>query len=74
MVQHLGTSSYMPPPKTFFDVIVELNTGQKAILASGYSETSRVKKAQRLGVGQYVKKPYTLEKIGIAVKAQLGCN
>ena len=51
--------------------ILELNAGQKAIIASGFSETDRVKEAQKLGAGQYVKKPYTLEKIGLAVKTEL---
>jgi two-component system, cell cycle sensor histidine kinase and response regulator CckA len=51
--------------------ILKLHPGQKAIIASGYSETDRVKAAQRLGAGQYIKKPYTLEKIGIAVKYEL---
>ena len=52
--------------------ILKLHPKQKAIIASGFSETTRVKKAQKLGAGQYVKKPYTLEKIGIAVKNELG--
>ena len=52
--------------------ILELHPGQKAIIASGFSETDRVKKAQRLGAGTYIKKPYTLEKIGRAVKEELG--
>jgi hypothetical protein len=30
-----------------------------------------VKEAQKLGVGQYIKKPYTLEKIGVTVKEEL---
>jgi CheY-like chemotaxis protein len=51
--------------------ILEIHPGQKAIIASGFSETERVKEAQRLGAGQYVKKPYTLEKIGMAVRAEL---
>ena len=51
--------------------ILELCPGQKAIIASGFSETDRVKEAQRLGAGKYIKKPYTLEKIGIAVKEEL---
>ena len=51
--------------------IVELHPGQKAIIASGYSETERVKQVQKLGAGQYIKKPYTLEKIGLAVKEEL---
>jgi hypothetical protein len=36
-----------------------------------YSETERVREAQRLGAGRYVKKPYTIEKIGMAVKNEL---
>ena len=52
--------------------ILELHPNQKVIIASGFSETERVKEAQRLGAGEYIKKPYTLEKIGIAVKEELG--
>ena len=51
--------------------ILELHPKQKAIIASGFSETDRIKEAQKLGAGQYVKKPYTLENIGLAVKAEL---
>ena len=51
--------------------IIELHPGQRAIIASGFSETDRVKEVQRLGAGQYVRKPYTIEKIGLAVKAEL---
>lgn len=51
--------------------ILELHPAQKAVIASGYSETERVKDAQKLGAGQYLNKPYTLKKIGLAVKAEL---
>jgi DNA-binding NtrC family response regulator len=51
--------------------IIEIHPGQKAIIASGFSETGRVREAQELGAGQYIKKPYTLEKIGIAVRNAL---
>jgi signal transduction histidine kinase/CheY-like chemotaxis protein len=51
--------------------ILELHPGQKAIIASGFSETDRVKEAQKLGAGQYVKKPYTMGNIGIAVRTEL---
>ncbi len=44
---------------------------QKAIIASGYSETDRVREAQSLGAGEYIKKPYLLEKIGMAVRREL---
>ena len=51
--------------------ILELHPKQKAIIVSGFSETERVKEAQRLGAGAYVKKPFLLEKIGRAVKNEL---
>ncbi len=51
--------------------IIETHPGQKALIVSGFSETNRVKKAQVLGAGNYVKKPYTLEKIGIEVRKEL---
>ena len=51
--------------------ILALHPGQKAIIASGFSETTRVKAALALGAGQYVKKPYTLERIGMAVRQEL---
>jgi len=51
--------------------ILELHPLQKAIIASGFSETDRVKEAQRLGAGQYLRKPYTMETIGMAVKEEL---
>ena len=54
--------------------IIKLHPQQKAIVASGFSETDRVKEVQRLGAGKYVKKPYTLEKIGISVRDELKNN
>ncbi len=51
--------------------ILKLHPGQTSIITSGFSETDRVKEAQNLGTGAYVKKPYMLEKIGMAVKKEL---
>jgi PAS domain S-box-containing protein len=51
--------------------ILSLNPGQKAIIASGFSETGLVREVQRLGAGVYVKKPYTTEEIGVAVHRML---
>ena len=51
--------------------IKTLHPKQKVIIASGFSETDRVKEAQLLGAGEYVRKPYTLETIGLAVKKAL---
>ena len=51
--------------------VIGINPRQKAIIVSGFSETDRVKEAQNLGAGAYVKKPYVLEKIGVAVRDEL---
>lgn len=53
--------------------ILASHPDQRAIIASGFSETDRVFEAQRLGAKVYVKKPYTLEKLGIAIKKALSC-
>ena len=51
--------------------IAAMRPGQKAILVSGFAETDDVLQAQEMGAGCYVKKPYSLEKIGIAVRDEL---
>jgi PAS domain S-box-containing protein len=51
--------------------VLEIHPKQKAILVSGFSETDRVHKAQRLGAGVYVKKPYVMETIGLAIRKEL---
>lgn len=51
-----------------FRRIREIRPEQKAVIASDFSETERVKKARELGAGAYLKKPFTLEKLGRAVK------
>lgn len=52
--------------------IIQINPQQKAIIASGYSESTRVKEARSLGIRQYLQKPYTLEDIGNAMRMELG--
>ena len=54
-----------------FQEIIKIHPAQKAIIASGFSETKEVKLAQQSGARKYIKKPYTLEKIGMAVKEEL---
>ncbi|MGD8447917.1 MAG: ATP-binding protein [Desulfobacterales bacterium] len=51
--------------------ILEINPDQKAIITSGFSETERVKEAQKLGATSYIKKPYLLEQIGRVIRAEL---
>ena len=51
--------------------ICEIRPGQKAIIVSGFSESVRVSAAQALGAGTYVRKPYVMEKLGLAVRMEL---
>jgi two-component system, cell cycle sensor histidine kinase and response regulator CckA len=51
--------------------MIEISPGQKAIIVSGFSETDRVRQAQEMGAGAFVRKPYILEKIGLAVRKEL---
>jgi signal transduction histidine kinase/CHASE2 domain-containing sensor protein/CheY-like chemotaxis protein len=51
--------------------VISMHPNQRAIIASGYSESERVKALQQLGAGAYIQKPYTLQKIGVAVRAEL---
>ncbi|MGD9365109.1 MAG: ATP-binding protein [Desulfobacteraceae bacterium] len=51
--------------------ILDIHPGQKAIIASGYAENQRVKEAQDLGAGAYVRKPYTIENLGLAIREEL---
>ncbi|WP_319521522.1 ATP-binding protein [uncultured Desulfosarcina sp.] len=54
--------------------IVSIHPGQRAIIASGYAETEKVKTAQRLGAGQYLRKPYMIENLGKTVKKALAAS
>ena len=54
-----------------YERIVEIHPNQKAIIASGFAETEDVNAIRKLGAGTYIKKPYTLEKIGLAIKKEL---
>jgi nitrogen-specific signal transduction histidine kinase len=55
-----------------YERIIKIHPNQKAIIVSGFAETEDVRAAQKLGAGKYIKKPVTLEKIGLAVKEELG--
>jgi CheY-like chemotaxis protein len=52
--------------------IIGIHPDQKALIISGFAETDEVKQAQALGAGRYIKKPATMEKIGLSVKEALG--
>ena len=54
-----------------YERIIKMHPNQKAIIASGYAETEDVKSIQKLGAGKYIKKPFTLVTLAIAVKEEL---
>ena len=51
--------------------ILEIQPRQQAIIVSGFAKTDRVETAQKLGAGEYVKKPYVIGKLAIAVRKEL---
>ncbi|HEX2172736.1 MAG TPA: ATP-binding protein, partial [Dehalococcoidia bacterium] len=49
----------------------QVRPGQRAIIVSGHAPSDRVREAQALGAGAYLRKPVTLEKLARAVRAEL---
>lgn len=54
-----------------YEKIIEFCPDQKAVIASGFSETEDVRRAQELGAGRYLKKPYNLTQLAAAVREEL---
>ena len=54
-----------------YEKIIEINPKQKAIIISGFAQTDEIRYAQKLGAGKYIKKPLTLQTLGLAVKEEL---
>lgn len=54
-----------------YQKIIQLYPHQKALITSGFSESKRVKTLLQLGAGDYVQKPYTMEKLGVTVRSVL---
>lgn len=54
-----------------YQKILRINPEQKAIIVSGFSETPRIRQIEKLGVAQFLKKPYTMKSLGMAVKSEL---
>ena len=51
-----------------FEKILQLHPGQKALIVSGFAESSNVQAAQALGARGFIKKPYSIEQLGLAVQ------
>jgi PAS domain S-box-containing protein len=54
-----------------YEMVIKIHPNQRAVIASGFAETDEVREAQRLGAVHFIKKPFTLEKIGFAIKDEL---
>jgi two-component system, cell cycle sensor histidine kinase and response regulator CckA len=54
-----------------YQAVLSIRPETRAIIASGFSETERVLKAQELGVCLYIRKPFTVRKIAEAVHQAL---
>jgi CheY-like chemotaxis protein len=54
-----------------YQSVLKIRPRQKAIIVSGFSESERVKTAQDIGAGAYVRKPYIKAKLGLAVRKEL---
>ena len=51
--------------------IIKKYPNQKAIIASGYSQNKDVESTLKLGAGRFIKKPYTIDFLGKAMKHEL---
>ncbi len=64
----------MPPGMDGLDTYLALKAivpDIQVVIASGFSENERVMKAQELGAGMYIRKPYSLEVLGTAIRSAL---
>lgn len=57
-----------------FQGIITRHPRQKVLIASGFAENVRVKQALALGALCYIRKPFTMETIGLAVKDALSAD
>jgi signal transduction histidine kinase/ActR/RegA family two-component response regulator len=51
--------------------VVKIRKEQRAIIVSGYADTSRTERLYELGISTHIRKPYTFKQIGKAVRAEL---
>ena len=54
-----------------FEEITRHYPGQKAIIVSGFSESEDVKAALKRGASSFIKKPYSMTDLGVALKKSL---
>ena len=54
-----------------YEEIIKIHPGQRAVIASGFSDNEEVQRARELGAKQFIKKPYSREQLGLAIAAGL---
>ena len=54
-----------------YEEIIKLYPEQKAIIVSGFSESDDVKATIKLGAAGFIKKPFSMDELGQAVKEAL---
>jgi PAS domain S-box-containing protein len=54
-----------------YEQILRHVPGQKAVITSGYSNAENIKRAMSLGIRQFVKKPYSLHELAMALKMEI---
>jgi nitrogen-specific signal transduction histidine kinase/CheY-like chemotaxis protein len=54
--------------------ISKFRPGLKAVLVSGFDSTGRVEEAKKLGAGKFIKKPYSMQILGKAIREVLAAE
>lgn len=51
-----------------YEEVIKIYPAQKALISSGFSKNHEIKKALDLGVGGFIKKPYSINQMGRSIK------
>ncbi|MCP4583598.1 MAG: PAS domain S-box protein [candidate division Zixibacteria bacterium] len=57
--------------KATYENVLNIYPNQKAIIVSGFAESSRVKQLMEMGAGSFLKKPITFKGLSLAVRREL---
>ncbi len=54
-----------------YQQILQHKPGQKAIIASGYSNSTEIERARKLGITHFIKKPYSIHDLGQTLRLEI---
>lgn len=57
--------------RELYERILSFRPGQRAIIVSGFADSREINRTLQMGASQLVKKPYSLNELGLAVKKAL---